>query len=498
MMVRNETLQRKARRSFLLAIFTFSVLLSANAQSDLKERLEKHVHTLASDSLHGREAGSKYARMASEYIVNEWSEIGIEPYKEGNYLQPFQNNKYQNIIGIIRGSDPELKNEYIVVGAHYDHIGYKVKNTDTIIYNGADDNASGVATLIELGRELKKNEKQLKRSIILVAFDAEEVGLLGSTYFVDNSFVPLQKIKLMISIDMVGWFGTSSEVKYVGSGTIEDGENILLNPQYVPQELRVIAEKFERSMFTATDTAPFAGKGIPTLAVTTGVKSPYHKPEDEAHLIDYEGMEMITEHVQNIVENVSQDMDYRASGKVAKKHNTQRRFEFGISGNVGSNHHHYTDGALDGKTATSFGIGAMSQINFGNIAIRPEVFYEHVDAKHPAGKVYTDNVTVPLSLVLQAKQSGTMGVDIFLGGYYSYRFYGKQKLIEPEERINLDFKDTYYRHEGGVTWGFSFYMHPMKFGYTSRNAFSNLSQHRNADKSHIRNRANYFTLTYIF
>jgi hypothetical protein len=474
-------------RRLITLLFFSSIILSTQAQTGLKERLEQHVYTLASDSLQGRKAGTQYARMASEYIVRQWEEIGIEPYWFGSFLQPFNDDNYQNVVGFIRGNDPVLKNEYIVVGAHYDHLGIKSGE----IYNGADDNASGVAALIELGRELKRNQSQLKRSVILIAFDAEEIGLIGSTFFINHPNVPADQIILMLSIDMVGWYKASGEVEYAGSGTIKGGKEIFTTPQLVPIGLNVVTKRFETSILTATDTQPFAEKGIPTLAVSTGLKSPYHKPEDEAHLIDYDGIALITEHLTSLIETVSRDTDYASSGKVAKKHRPQQRFTFGVSANIGSNHHHYTKGTVNGKNTTSFGMGLMSQINFGLFAIRPEVHYDRVRAKYPVGTIATDNLTVPMSFVVQASQ-GSLGVDFFLGGYYSYRFDGKQD----EEFI--DFEYTFNRQEGGLTYGFGLYVTSFKIGYTNRLALTNFTQSSNTDNTHIRNRTNYFTITYLF
>ncbi len=479
-------------KKLCLFIFYTVIIFSSFGQNSLKERLEQHVYTLAADSLYGRESGSEYTQMAAEYIIKQWEEIGIEPYTENTYLQPFSDGKYQNLIGIIYGNDSELKNEYIIVGAHYDHIGYKDKDGEIIIYNGADDNASGVSTLIELGRELKKDQSKLKRSVILIAFDAEEVGLVGSTYYTNHPTVPLENIKLMFSIDMVGWYGTSGEIKYMGTSTIQDGKELILNKQNISKNLNVTTKRFETSIFSATDTYPFAKKGIPTLAVTTGLKSPYHKPEDEAHLIDYNGMTLITEHLKDIIETVSTDEHYKASGKLAKKHKSISLFTFGTSINIGSNHHYYTEGAVDGKSAISFGAGLLTQVNFGIFAIRPEVHYDLIRAKHPEGTINANNITVPLSLVLQTPNNSMAGMDIFLGVYYSYCFYGEQKSRE------TNFNTIYNRNEGGLTWGFGLYMLPVKIGFTSRIELSNFNRHPNSDNAYLRNRTNYFTLTYIF
>jgi len=286
---------RKFRKTVLF-LLTISIALSVNAQSTLKERLEQHVYTLASDSLKGRKAGTDHGRMAADYIAAQFEEIGIKPFLASGFLQIFD-WKFQNVVGIIPGNDSILKHEYIIVGAHYDHLG--VRNGE--IYNGADDNASGVAVLIELARELKREQLNLKRSIILVAFDAEEIGLLGSYNFSNLPNISKNNVKLMISIDMVGWYEKSGKVKYQGTGTIKTGKKLILNDEYTPKELNVVAKKFE--VIPATDSYPFRKKGIPTLWVTTGIVSPYHKPQDDAHLIDYNGMALITENLKNVILN---------------------------------------------------------------------------------------------------------------------------------------------------------------------------------------------------
>lgn len=219
----------------LLSILYITLAQNTLAQQEVKEKLEKHVYTLAADSLNGRQAGSIYAMITSDYIAHQFSEAGVEPFFPDDYFQPFllpklvNNGKstYRNVVGIIRGNDSILKDEFIVVGAHFDHLGYEIKNGTKIVYNGADDNASGVATLIELARALKQQQSQLKRSIVVVAFDAEELGLYGSQYFAYSRILPIQNIKLMLSIDMVGWYKALGKIIYEGTGTIDNGAAIL-------------------------------------------------------------------------------------------------------------------------------------------------------------------------------------------------------------------------------------------------------------------------------
>jgi len=480
------------RLVFFVSLFC-SFTVYGQISDSLITRLKRHVYVLAADSLMGRKAGTEYTKKAANYIAAQWEEIGIAPLAGQSYFRPFKKNLYQNLEGIIEGNDPFLKDEYIVVGAHYDHLGINIKDdSETVIYNGADDNASGVAALIELGRHLKEIQSTLRRSVVLIAFDAEELGLLGSKEFVANPPFPVEKIKLMISVDMVGWYKKSGYVEYSGSGTIKNGSKALLDGSLIPNGLHVKTQDFEKSMFTATDTEDFARKNIPTLAVTTGTKSPYHKPEDMAHLIDYDGMALITEHLINYIQAVSQDDTFHASGKIASKHQKDKKISFGLSVNIGSNYHYYTKGALDGKPASAYGVGLNGQLNMKHFALRPEVCYNYVNARHPQGNIATHAITVPLNLMLQTEPSSSGIMAVFAGPYYSYKFIGKQGSDE------LDFANNYKREEIGLNMGFEMRILMMRLGVTYRNALTNFTQTKNADGAHIRNKTTYVTLGYNF
>ena len=486
---------KKVSYLFILQYVILTVcFMSAYSQETMQERLKQHVYVLASDSLMGRKAGSEYSKKAADYITAQWKEIGITPLTGGSYIKSFQRsqNQYHNIVGIIEGNDPVLKNEYIVVGAHYDHLGNKTRNGEIVIYNGADDNASGVAAITELGRNLKATQSDLRRSVILIAFDAEEIGLYGSYEFAKNPPFNIEKIKLMLSVDMVGWHSTSGYVEYEGSKTIKNGNNFLLDSNKIPEGLNVKTKKFENSVLTATDTEGFAKKGIPTLAVTTGLKSPYHKPEDEAHLIDYEGLTLVTEHLTNVVKAASQDETFKASGKIASKHNINKKFVFVVAANIGSNSHYYTKGALDGKPQTSYSLGVNGQFNMNFFAIRPEVYYEKIGACHPQGDIFTQNITIPLNFMLQTPDFEMIGAAFFIGPYYSYRFDGKQS------KKNIDFKNDFCRDEIGLNWGFDLRVAKIRYGLTVRRSFTNFTQTKNENGAYIRNRATFFNLAYLF
>ena len=473
----------------LCLVFVSSV---AYAQEALTDRLKKHVYTLAADSLMGRSAGSVFAAKAAAYIERQWEEIGLTPLVGESFLVPFE-NRYYNLVAIIEGNDPLLKNEYIVVGAHYDHLGNKTaQNGETVIYNGADDNASGTATVIELGRQLKAIQPVLARSVILIAFDAEEIGLYGSNEFANNPPVPINDVKLMLSVDMVGWYQTSGYLKLSGYGTIKNGKKLFAEGTLIPEGLQLKTQNFEKSILTATDTYGFAKKGVPTLAVTTGLKSPYHKPEDTAELIDFDGMALITEYLTNLIRYVSTDESYRSSGKIAAKHRPPSKFEMAIAANIGSNHHYYTAGAVDGKSAGAYGIGLTAGINMGFWGIRPEIYYDYLKARHPAGNISTRSITVPLNFLLQTPSVSSAGAAIFAGPYYRHFFSGKQ------QNTPLDFDNHYYRNEGGINYGVEVRVAMIRIALTKQQAFTNLTRTKNEDGAYLRNRSIFATISFIF
>ena len=277
-------------------------LARAQAQhEELAKRLKQHAFVLADDSLRGRKTGTVYAQKAANYISRQLQAMGARPYSDTSYEFPFTyrsgTQKGMNLLVLFPGTDPELKEEYIVLGAHYDHIGTTLSPSSDYIYNWADDNASGSSVLLELTRMLLAHPEQLKRSVLVAFFDAEEVGLEGSTYLANHFVVPVEQVKLMMSIEMVGYLRTSGFLEYSGYGTIADGKRLIGGLPWNAPYGKVKLKEFENSIFTATDTRGFAQKGCPTLAVSTGLKSPYHKVNDEAEGLDLDGMAYVTEHL---------------------------------------------------------------------------------------------------------------------------------------------------------------------------------------------------------
>lgn len=483
----------------LTAFLAYAVsAVPAYGQAVLKDRLEKHVYTLADDSMAGRKAGSVYAAEAAGYIASEFEKAGVQPYFNGTYFQVFypdmligkSKNACKNVVGIIPGNDHEFRDEYIVVGAHYDHIGTDGSKGD--IYNGADDNASGVAALIELGRQLSDNRALLRRSVILVAFDAEESGLHGSRYFLNNVNIPEKRIKLMFSIDMVGWYQASQTLYYYGAGTLKDSKSAFSLSAAQVIGLNVVTEKFERKISVATDTEYFALKGVPTFHVTTGDKSPYHKPDDRPEIIDYDGLAKVTAHLTVMVSYFAQDGTALPSGKKAFKHRDRgNNFEFGITAVAGSNFFNYTSGHERGKTAASYGGGVYGQMNFNYFGLRPEVRYERMGARNADGRLWMNSVVVPFSFVLQTPRHLVAGTYVSAGGYYRYMFSGRQK----DNSAGL--KDIYYRNEAGALWSVGVWVSRISVAVERRYGCTKLMRDAGTGPNY-KNRTTYFTMSYTF
>ena len=428
----------KANRIIILSLLL--ILCSGLYAQTQQERLTRHVYYLAGDSLRGRKAGSEDAAKAAAYIVGQLEEIGIQPYFEEGWYQTFKKNDktYKNVVGIIPGNDPGLKDEYIIIGAHYDHLGVR----DGEIYNGADDNASGTATIIEMARILKSQQSSLKRSVIIAAFDAEELGLWGSSDL--SKKLDLSKVKLMMSIDMVGWLEKGKTLRFEGVATVKDGKR-LLREEAEKMHLDIKTKNFETSIFGATDTQGFAQKGVATWYVTTGLKSPYHKPGDDPELIDYKGLDRITDYMAEVTLRCANDEDFAPTGKISPIHSGKKKtFEIMPTATLVNGYIAFPEAGFNGKSRYGFDAGFMAQVNLSkHISLETGIQYELLRAKFPDENdmfnsylpFQQQSIIVPAEVLVNL--GGAPGVDIFLetGCYYGYVFNTKF-TGEPKENIN--------------------------------------------------------------
>ena len=204
----------------------------------------------------------------------------------------------QNVVACLESNNPEYKDSYIVIGAHYDHIGTIMKGDSLLINYGADDNASGTAGLLEIAEKLR-TYKELKYNIIFTAFGAEELGLFGSRFFCDNPPVPLEKIKLMVNMDMIGRMDSDNHA-YINTIEPNDKLNALVDviKNSHPDVNAVISSD---SHFRSTDHYSFYNKKIPVISFITGLHKDYHTPSDTMGKINFGGEKQLLDFIYDLV-----------------------------------------------------------------------------------------------------------------------------------------------------------------------------------------------------
>lgn len=470
-----------------------------------KERLTEHVYTLASDSLEGRRSGTRAAFVAAGYVASQFAGAGLETWGDAGYLHPFETGGREryNVIGVLPGCDPLLKDEWIILGAHFDHMGRRSR--DSAIYHGADDNASGTAVLIETARELARRRGELRRSVMLVAFDAEELGLVGSKHLAEN--LPEGEVKLMASLDMVGWLHKDKKLRIAGVAMLDGGKEMLRSDEGRGPKLKL--KNFDTFIFGGSDHEPFALKGIPALYISTGFKSPYHEPEDTADKIDYDGLALITGYMTDVTAGIASRDRIQASGKLSFKHRKEPLLAAGVSVAVGDNGHLYKRGALDGKRAFAWNAGLYAQFNFGKyLAVRPRVVYEQRRAKMPfdAGGqtltqmlqnseiLHTSGLYVPLEVMFKARFDGTQNIYIYLfgGGYYSRLF----TATRGGTKVDFSAAEAMRRDEWGLQCGAGINVY--KFWLEGVGRFGLTDVYPKGADSRIRNASAYFSVGYRF
>jgi len=269
------------------------------------------VRYLADDALEGRLAGSAGERCAGDYLAREFRRIGLAPAGDsGTYYQSLSVASIvnphaapgtgRNVVGILRGKGSG--STVVVVGAHYDHLGrgpFGSLAPDDVgaVHHGADDNASGVAALLEVAQRLKKHRPAV--SVVFVAFTGEEEGLLGSRYYAAHPAVPLGDTRAMVNMDMVGRLG-SQPLLVFGTGTADEWDGILRGADTDSLQLKETPDGYG-----ASDHTSFYEKDIPVLHFFTNVHGDYHKPSDTWDKLDYSGIERVSAMVARVVDSVA-------------------------------------------------------------------------------------------------------------------------------------------------------------------------------------------------
>lgn len=290
-----------------------------------------------------------------------------------------------NVVGIVEGNDAVLREEYVVIGAHYDHLGRggagSLAANSTEIHHGADDNASGTAAMLALARQYAKSGKN-KRTLVFIAFSGEEEGLLGSKYYVNNPLVPLEKTVAMLNMDMVGRL-TDKKLTVGGIGTANEWKDLVTKKNEV---ILPVYDSKKTANFTApaeqvyrfnlqlnedgfgpSDHSSFYGKQVPVLFFFTGTHADYHKPSDTAEKINYAGLIDLVVYVGDILGYVA-DMTPKPTYKVAQSSGQgEGRRGFAVTirvvpGYGEANDGMVVDGVPDGGPAAIAGIKAGDKI----------------------------------------------------------------------------------------------------------------------------------------
>ena len=294
--------------------------------------MEEVVRYLASPELEGRKIQTKGDTLAREYLVNQFENMGLMPFYS-QYAPPFctrsiftaiQNEMCSNnVIAFVEGTDAKLKEQYILVCAHFDHVG-TAKN---VYFAGANDNASGTATVLYLADYFAKNP--LKRSIIFACFAGEESGMLGSNNFIKTFPEPLNNIKYVINFDMVGRYDDGG-LCLMGK---ESSKILETTVKKESKKEKITVNKSASLFFVGSDHYPFYLKNIPVLCFNTGndLKN-YHTPRDKAERIDFAGMETIAGFAKEVVTelgNNPKDPVFKKMDETnIKKDNAKMMWEF--------------------------------------------------------------------------------------------------------------------------------------------------------------------------
>lgn len=317
---------QKLAKPMFSRVTTDAGLPVINITSDLANEILKGKN-ITIDSLENTIIKSK---RSNSFIIGKEISIQTDQVKESATTQ--------NVVAILKGNDPELNNEYIVIGAHYDHLGYGGPDSgsrmpDTLaVHNGADDNASGVAGILELAEKLSSEKENIKRSILFMAFGAEEMGLLGSHFFTNESLIDIEKVNIMMNFDMIGRLDSIEKGLVIGgTGTAIEMEGLLERFEKDSQ----ISFTHSPEGYGSSDHASFYASGVPVLFIFTGAHTDYHTPFDDADLINYRGAKEILDFAYPIIlelANSDQRLTYQEPEQKTAKRSTGRglKVKFGI------------------------------------------------------------------------------------------------------------------------------------------------------------------------
>ena len=299
---------------FIATAIILAVMVSSSFSQASVWTIQKDVAFLSSDLTQGRMTGTDGERLSSRYIAERYAQIGLTPKGEQGYYQTFtfkapsnphdtkgegEEKTCTNVVGFL---DNNAKNT-IIIGAHYDHLGLGGSGSGSLstevdeIHNGADDNASGVAALLYIAEQLSKG-KDKKNNYLFIAFSGEELGLFGSKHYADNPTVDLATANYMINMDMVGRLDSVLVINGVGT-----------SPSW-----NTSLDKLKAKGFTITTTESGVGpsdhtsfyrKDIPSIHFFTGQHKDYHKPTDDADLVNHDGIQQVSDYILDLIHKLN-------------------------------------------------------------------------------------------------------------------------------------------------------------------------------------------------
>jgi hypothetical protein len=398
------------------SIFFISICFVSCAQDFKTSSIQGHIKTLADDSYQGRGTGTEGEKSAADYIISQFKKIKLQAKGEnGTFLQsfPFKAGAHgegaagtaNNVIGFLDNQAATT----IIIGAHYDHLGLNGQtssldaNPQNKIHNGADDNASGVAGVIELARYFSTNSKKEKNNFLFLCFSGEELGLLGSKYFTENSPVDLATVNYMINMDMIGRLDPQTKSLLVhGTGTSPVWEPLL--KKLATETLSI---KTDSSGTGPSDHTSFYLKDLPVLHFFTGSHSDYHKPSDDWEKINLSGEAEVLKLIAKIIEDLDAQPKLAFLKTKTKATATRSAFKvtMGIMPSYASDVEGLkVDGVTDGRPGSKAGIKTGDVIiQMGEYSIKDIQNYMDALAKFEKGqtipvKVIREKETVELQL----------------------------------------------------------------------------------------------------
>ena len=325
----------------LAFIVFFGLVLSCDKDYQSENRIKEDVEFLSDDKLEGRQTGTEGEKAAAEYIAERFKKLGLEPKGIKDYFQTFsfkpKTDPHQEVNYTVVGTDSTItgtnvigflnnnSKNTIVIGAHYDHLGYGAEGSlhrgEEAIHNGADDNASGVAVMLDLAGKLKTQNKE--NNYLFMAFSGEEMGLLGSNYFTKNATIDLAQANYMLNMDMVGRLKQDSTLAVYGVGTSPILKQVITASN---RSFKIIENE---SGVGPSDHTSFYNNDIPVLHFFTGQHEDYHKPSDDFEKLNYGGMEAISTYIFDIITDLN-DNGKLAFRKTKNESEDVPRFSVGL------------------------------------------------------------------------------------------------------------------------------------------------------------------------